>query len=124
MFLLVLSCFFRRRKQIASPFIPCLPCSDKIFAQSIFATSTKVRHLLNKIKILSLCLPLMGFAYGKSQLMRGLLFSGKPFLRASQENEPSHSGSHYGKTKYGDKIAPCGRKKIACSKLSGRQYYS
>ena len=78
MFLLVLSCFFRRRKQIASPFIPCLPCSDKIFAQSIFATSTKVRHLLNKIKILSLCLPLMGFACGKSQLMRVLLFSDKP----------------------------------------------
>ena len=81
MFLLVLSCFFRRRKQIASPFIPCLPCSDKIFAQSIFAKSTKVRHLLNKIKILSLCLPLMGFAYGKSQLMRVLIFSDKPFLR-------------------------------------------
>ena len=67
-----------------------------------------------------------------------------PFLGqafgASQENEPSPSVSHYGKTKYGDKIAPCGRKKsilpkrkqiglcgrkkIACSKLSGRQYYS
>ena len=28
----------------------------------------------------------------------------------------SPSGSHYGKTKYGDKIAPCGREKIACSK--------
>ena len=25
----------------------------------------------------------------------------------------SPSGSHYGKTKYGDKIAPCGRKKMA-----------
>ena len=38
-----------------------------------------------------------------------------PFLRqafgASQENEPSPSVSRYGKTKYGDKIAPCGRKK-------------
>ena len=74
--------------------------------------------------MLSLRLPLMGFACGKSQLMRVLLFSGKPFWEASQENEPSPSGSHYGKTKYGDIIAPCGRKKIACSKLSGRQYYS
>ena len=38
-----------------------------------------------------------------------------PFLRqafgTSRENEPSPSVSHYGKTKYGDKIAPCGRKK-------------
>ena len=60
--------------------------------------------------MLSLCLPLMGFAYGKSQLMRVLLFSDKPF-EASQENEPSPSVNHYGKTKYGDKIAPYGRKK-------------
>jgi hypothetical protein len=43
-------------------------------------------------------------------LMRVFLFFGKP-LGASQENEPSPSRSHYGKTKYGDKIAPCGRKK-------------
>ena len=122
MFLLVLSCFFRRRKQIASPFIPCLPCSDKIFAHSIFATSTKVRHLLNKIKMLSLCLH---FGLCLWQIPAD---ASSPFLSqafgASRENEPSPSVSHYGKTKYGDKIAPCGRKKIACSKLSGRQYYS
>ena len=43
-------------------------------------------------------------------LMRVLLFSGKPF-EASREKESSPSKSHYGKTKYGDKIAPCGRKK-------------
>ena len=61
--------------------------------------------------MLSLCLPLMGFACGKSQLMRVLLFSGKPFLEASQENEPSPSGSHYGKTKYGDKKLPAVVKK-------------
>ena len=64
----------------------------------------------NEIKMLSLCLPFMGFACGKSPLMRVLLFSGKPF-EASQENKPSPSKSHYGKTKYGDKIDPCGRKK-------------
>ena len=60
--------------------------------------------------MLSLCLPFMGFACGKSPLMRVLIFFGKPF-EASPENEPSPSKSHYGKTKYGDKIAPCGRKK-------------
>ena len=38
-------------------------------------------------------------------------FSLVSLFEASQENEPSHSRSHYGKTKYGDKIAPCGRKK-------------
>jgi len=65
---------------------------------------------VKEIKMLSLCLPFMGFACGKSLLMRVLLFSGKP-LGASQENEPPPSRSHYGKTKYGDKIAPCGRKK-------------
>ena len=68
---------------------------------------------VKEIKMLSLCLPFMGFACGKSLLMRVLLFSGKPF-EASQENEPPPSRSHYGKTKYGDKIAPCGRKK-SCS---------
>ena len=56
MFLLVLYFFFRRRKQIASPFIPGFRVQIKFSAQSIFATSTKVRHLLNKIKMLSLCL--------------------------------------------------------------------
>ena len=81
----------------------------KFSAQSIFATSTKVRHLLNKIKILSLCL-FLGLC-----LWQIPADASSPFLRqafgASQENEPSPSVSHYGKTKYGTKIAPCGRKK-------------
>ena len=33
---------------------------------------------VKEIKMLSLCLPFMGFACGKSLLMRVLLFSGKP----------------------------------------------
>ena len=65
---------------------------------------------VKEIKMLSLCLPFMGFACAKSPLMRVLIFFGKPF-EASPENEPPPSRSHYGKTKYGDKIAPCGRKK-------------
>ena len=43
--------------------------------------------------------------------MRVLLFSGKPFFEGFPRKWASPSGSHYGKTKYGDKIAPCGRKK-------------
>jgi len=54
--------------------------------------------------------------------MRVLLFSGKPW-GASQENESSPSGSHYGKTKYGDKIAPCGRKKWL-ARYPSRMYLS
>ena len=34
---------------------------------------------VKEIKMLSLCLPFMGFACGKSLLMRVLLFSGKPW---------------------------------------------
>ena len=60
--------------------------------------------------MLSLCLPFMGFACGKSPLMRVLIFFGKPF-EASPENEPSPSKSHYGKTKYGDKKLPAVVKK-------------
>ena len=33
---------------------------------------------VKQIKMLFLCLPLMGFACSKSQLMRVFLFSGKP----------------------------------------------
>ena len=60
--------------------------------------------------MLSLCLPLLGFACGKSQLMRVLLFSGKPFLRLPQkmsltQQEPLR------KDKIRGQKAPCGRKK-------------
>ena len=64
----------------------------KFSAQSIFATSTKVRHLLNKIKMLSLCLH-FGLCYGKSQLMRVLLFSGKPFLRLPKKKSLIQRGA-------------------------------
>jgi hypothetical protein len=56
--------------------------------------------------------------------MRVLIFFGKPF-EASPENEPSPSKSHYGKTKYGDKIAPCGRKKrLAHYPLSPNEFFT
>ena len=56
-------------------------------------------------------------------LMRVLLFSGKP-LGVSQENEPPPSRSHYGKTKYGNKIAHCGRKKSICGWRNAPAFFS
>ena len=47
MFLLVFPCFFRRRKQIASPFILCLPCSKKNKGKRIYLIYLK--NLLNII---------------------------------------------------------------------------
>ena len=52
----------------------------------------------------------MGFACGKSHADASSPFSGKPFWGFPRK-WASPSRSHYGKTKYGDKIAPCGRKK-------------